>query len=92
MHDSWSHAEEEFRQEIHDFLTAKLLQGWHDTLVLDKSPTSVSPSPRALRTKSAPRAGWQRIGPGVRWPESAQISEETRHGPQFDRRTTAPPG
>jgi alkylation response protein AidB-like acyl-CoA dehydrogenase len=36
MHDSWSHAEEEVRQEMRDFLTAELLQGWHDTLVLDK--------------------------------------------------------
>ena len=33
---SWSRDEEEFRQEIHNFLQAELPQGWNDTLVLDK--------------------------------------------------------
>jgi alkylation response protein AidB-like acyl-CoA dehydrogenase len=33
---SWSRAEEEFRQDIRDFLKAELPQGWNDTLVLDK--------------------------------------------------------
>src|SRR6266699_1862124 len=33
---SWSREEEEFRQEIRDFLKAELPQGWNDTLVLDK--------------------------------------------------------
>ena len=33
---SWSRDEEEFRQEIHNFLKAELPQGWNDTLVLDK--------------------------------------------------------
>jgi alkylation response protein AidB-like acyl-CoA dehydrogenase len=33
---SWSRDEEEFRQEIRDFLKAELPQGWNDTLVLDK--------------------------------------------------------
>ena len=33
---SWSREEEEFRQDIRDFLKAELPQGWNDTLVLDK--------------------------------------------------------
>jgi alkylation response protein AidB-like acyl-CoA dehydrogenase len=33
---SWSREEEEFRQEIRDYLKAELPQGWNDTLVLDK--------------------------------------------------------
>ena len=33
---SWSREEDEFRQEIRDFLKAELPQGWNDTLVLDK--------------------------------------------------------
>src|SRR5436305_2755649 len=33
---SWSRDEDEFRQEIRDFLKAELPQGWNDTLVLDK--------------------------------------------------------
>ena len=33
---SWSRAEEEFRQEIRDFLQEELPRGWNDTLVLDK--------------------------------------------------------
>ena len=33
---SWSRDEEEFRQEIRNFLKAELPQGWNDTLVLDK--------------------------------------------------------
>ena len=33
---SWSRDEEEFRQEIRDFLKAELPQGWNNTLVLDK--------------------------------------------------------
>jgi 3-oxocholest-4-en-26-oyl-CoA dehydrogenase alpha subunit len=33
---SWSREEEEFRQEIRNFLKAELPQGWNDTLVLDK--------------------------------------------------------
>src|SRR5437870_8541995 len=32
---SWSRDEEEFRQEIRDFLKTELPQGWNDTLVLD---------------------------------------------------------
>lgn len=32
---SWSREEEEFRQEIRDFLKAELPPGWNDTLVLD---------------------------------------------------------
>src|SRR2546429_175466 len=33
---SWSRDEEDFRQEIRDFLKAELPRGWNDTLVLDK--------------------------------------------------------
>ena len=33
---SWSREEEDFRQDIRNFLKAELPQGWNDTLVLDK--------------------------------------------------------
>jgi alkylation response protein AidB-like acyl-CoA dehydrogenase len=32
---SWSREEDEFRQEIRDFLKAELPPGWTETLVLD---------------------------------------------------------
>ena len=60
---SWSREEEEFRQEIRDFLKAELPQGWNDTLVLDKESEEYIDLAKTLHKGSGPRAGWQRIGP-----------------------------
>ena len=59
---SWSREEDEFRQEIRDFLKAELPQGWNDTLVLDKESEEYIELAKDLRKGSAPRAGWRHIG------------------------------
>ena len=38
---SWSREEEDFRQEIRDFLKREVPAGWNDTLVLDKESERV---------------------------------------------------
>ena len=60
---SWSREEEEFRQEIRDFLKAELPQGWNDTLVLDKESEEYIELAKGFTQKVGTRAGWQRIGP-----------------------------
>jgi hypothetical protein len=57
-----SHAEAEFYQESRDFLKAELLQGWNDTLALDKESDEYIALAKSCTHKVGAK-GWQRIGP-----------------------------
>jgi hypothetical protein len=65
------------------FPEGRTAAGWNDALVLDKESNEDIALTHSFTHKVGVK-GWQRIGPGIRWPVSAQISEETRHGPEFD--------
>lgn len=54
---SWSREEQEFRQDIRDFLTAELPQGWNDTLVLDKESDEYIALAKGFTRKVGAR-GW----------------------------------
>jgi 3-oxocholest-4-en-26-oyl-CoA dehydrogenase alpha subunit len=61
---SWSRDEEEFRQEIRDFLKAELPQGWNDTLVLDKESDAYIALAKDF-TKRVGAKGWL----AAHWPQ-----------------------
>ena len=68
---SWSRDEEEFRQEIRDFLKAELPQGWNDTLVLDKESdefiTLAKDFTRRVGAKGWLAAHWPQEYGGLGW-------------------------
>src|SRR5919109_2523366 len=68
---SWSREEEEFRQEIRNFLKSELPQGWNDTLVLDKESdefiTLAKDFTRRVGAKGWLAAHWPQEYGGLGW-------------------------
>jgi hypothetical protein len=58
-----AHADEEFRQEIRDFLKAELPQGWNNALVLGKKSDEYITLAKSLTHRVSAKGRWQHTGP-----------------------------